>query len=87
MADSDLRSSALVPRSVTLEAATSAITSSRLEAVERTAPVHVASPIVRKRTVSVLGVSFSVGDTKSLTASYVLALYGVSKQIGWTGLW
>ena len=36
MADSDRRSSARVPRSVTLEAATSAITSSRVEAVERT---------------------------------------------------
>ena len=68
MAASDRRSSALDPRSVTLDAATSEMTSSRLEAPDRTAPVQVASPIVRKRTVSVDGVSFSLGVTNSETA-------------------
>ena len=46
MAASDRLSSALAPLSVNLDAETSAITSSKLLALEITAPVQVASPIV-----------------------------------------
>src|SRR5690606_18749479 len=50
MAVSLRRSSARVPRSVWRAAATSAMTSSSVDAVDSTAPVQVASPTVRKRT-------------------------------------
>src|SRR4029079_9891540 len=48
----NLSSARVAPRSVTRAAATSAITSSSVLAVDFTAPVHVMSPIVRKRTTS-----------------------------------
>ena len=71
MAVSERLSSERVPRSVWRAAETSAMTSSRLEAVERTAPVQVASPMVRNLTISLVTVSWSWGLRKSVTARRV----------------
>ena len=61
---SEIRSSARVaPRSVSREAATSATTSSVVNAADSTQPVQVASPIVRKRTVVWNGSSPSITVT------------------------
>ena len=68
MAVSERLSSERVPRSVWRAAATSAMTSSRFEAVEATAPVQVMSPIVRKRTIFRSGFSFSNMGMNSETA-------------------
>ena len=60
---SETRSSARVaPRSLTREVETSAMTSSMVSACERMAPVHVASPTVRNRTVASCTASFGRGD-------------------------
>ena len=69
MAVSERLSSERVPRSVWRAAATSAMTSSRVEAVDSTAPVQVASPMVRKRTIWRSTGSWSWGLRNSVTAS------------------
>ncbi len=67
---SEKRSSARVaPRSEMREAETSRMISSTESASDRTAPVQVASPTVRKRTVSLRTCSPSSGVTHSLNAS------------------
>jgi len=71
MAASERLSSARVPRSVVLAAATSSMISSRVEAGDSTAPVQVASPIVRKRTIFFSHFSPSESSTKGVFASQV----------------
>src|SRR5260370_21714539 len=69
MPASEMRSSARVaPRSVTRDAATSAITSSTVAAADSTAPVQVASPTVRNRTRSSSGLSPSREPRYGVTA-------------------
>ncbi len=65
---SDRLSSARFPRSVSLAAATSSMMASRSAASERTAPVMVASPMVRNLVTRVSTVSPSRGWTSSFTS-------------------